>query len=89
MLSEQDKKVEELQHRLNLLQRENERLGKACDDADEEVGDLKQQIFELLHVNAKLQAEMVCFSNKKCKLFPSISYFAHFLMICMSRICNS
>ncbi|VDK84018.1 unnamed protein product [Litomosoides sigmodontis] len=58
MLTQQHEKVEELQHKLNLLQRENERLGKACDDADEEVGDLKQQIFELLHVNAKLQAEM-------------------------------
>ncbi|MCP9260854.1 hypothetical protein DINM_004262 [Dirofilaria immitis] len=58
MSTEQDKKIEELEHRLNLLQKENERLGKACDDADDEVGDLKQQIFELLHVNAKLQAEM-------------------------------
>ncbi|EJW78151.1 hypothetical protein WUBG_10939, partial [Wuchereria bancrofti] len=54
----QEKKVQELEHRLNLLQKENERLGKACDDADEEVGDLKEQIFELLRVNAKLQAEM-------------------------------
>ncbi|KAK6106717.1 hypothetical protein QQG55_25335 [Brugia pahangi] len=54
----QEKKVQELEHRLNLLQKENERLGKACDDADEEVGDLKEQIFELLRVNAKLQAKM-------------------------------
>ncbi|CAG9533649.1 unnamed protein product [Cercopithifilaria johnstoni] len=58
MLAQRDKKAEELQHRLNLLQKENERLGKACDDADEEVSDFKQQIFELLRVNAKLQAEM-------------------------------
>ncbi|VBB27926.1 unnamed protein product [Acanthocheilonema viteae] len=58
MLTEQNKKAEELQHRLNLLQKENERLGKACDDADEEVSDLKQQIFELLRINARLQAEM-------------------------------
>ncbi|EFO27352.1 hypothetical protein LOAG_01122 [Loa loa] len=58
MYTLQDKKTEELEHRLNLLQKENERLGKACDDADEEVSDLKEQIFELLRVNAKLQAEM-------------------------------
>ncbi|VDO26471.1 unnamed protein product [Onchocerca flexuosa] len=56
--NQQEKKIEELEHKLNLLQKENERLGKACDDADEEVGDLKQQIFELLRINAKLQAEM-------------------------------
>ncbi|VDK66699.1 unnamed protein product [Onchocerca ochengi] len=56
--NQQDKKIEELEHRLDLLEKENERLGKACDDADEEVGDLKQQIFELLRINAKLQAEM-------------------------------
>uniref|UniRef100_A0A915Q590 Uncharacterized protein n=1 Tax=Setaria digitata TaxID=48799 RepID=A0A915Q590_9BILA len=53
-----DKKTDELEHRLHLLQKENERLEKACDEADEEVGDLKQQIFELLRMNAKLEAEM-------------------------------
>lgn len=59
--SSQGEKVKELEHRLNLFQKENERLEKACDDADEEVGDLKKQIFELLHANAKLQALMVGF----------------------------
>uniref|UniRef100_A0A0R3RR31 TATA element modulatory factor n=1 Tax=Elaeophora elaphi TaxID=1147741 RepID=A0A0R3RR31_9BILA len=58
MSIQQNKKFEELEHRLNLLQKENERLEIACDDADDEVSDLKQQIFELLRVNAKLQAQM-------------------------------
>lgn len=90
MLIQQDKKTEELEHRLDLLQKENERLGRACDDADEEVSDLKQQIFELLRVNAKLQAEMVCFSNKKMQnLFPSVFCFAHFFLNFISSYCVS
>lgn len=88
MLDQQNKRVEKLQHRLNLVQKENERLGKACDDADEEVSDLKQQIFELLRVNAKLQAEMVCFRSsvfivRKCKLFSLC-----FLSVLYTEICN-
>ncbi|VIP00476.1 Uncharacterized protein BM_BM17277 [Brugia malayi] len=47
----QEKKFEEVEHRLDRLREESERLIKACYDEDEEVDDLKNQISEWLNTN--------------------------------------
>lgn len=64
VMTQKDAKVRELERLVEFLKRENDRLGHACDDADDEVGSLKKQIFELTHTIAKLEAEKVCHKNK-------------------------
>lgn len=47
--------IEQWKEMVTFLKKENTRLEKACNNADQEVGLLKQQMFNLIHTNDKVQ----------------------------------
>lgn len=75
LLAEQAAKIEELEDMVRMLERENERMKKACDDADTEVGGLREQLFELLQTNVNLGTgkndESVAAINQKIRYTAS------------------